>query len=354
MRRCLLTALLAIAALAGGTQAARADGDPGSDVLVYQPLFLSADAGVSINQQVRLGDLLQEASRSGFAIRVAIIARQTDLGAVTALWQKPRAYARFLGLELSLAYAGRLLVVMPNGFGFNWPGHQAAAAYGALSRISIPAGGGGLADAAQAAVKSLAAADGVRLSLPAQSSGTAHAPQPAPANTTSAPAVSSADEVVALVAVALLAATALALLARKLLRRRKRQDARLRKRLRRPRPAIALPAVVATAAGAGIAALAVIGPPSTAQSDALASNPNLDPGTPLSRPAPGFTLTDQLGQPVSLRSFRGRVVLLAFNDSECTTICPLTTTAMLQAKTMLGTAGARLQLLGIDANPKAT
>ncbi|MBV8218980.1 MAG: hypothetical protein JO325_10990, partial [Solirubrobacterales bacterium] len=37
----------------------------------------------------------------------------------------------------------------------------------------------------------------------------------------------------------------------------------------------------------------------------------LDPGTPLSGPAPGFTLTDQFGATVSLRSFRGRVVILA-------------------------------------------
>ena len=48
------------------------------------------------------------------------------------------------------------------------------------------------------------------------------------------------------------------------------------------------------------------------------------------------------------------MVLLAFNDSECTTICPLTTTAMLDAKAMLGRAGNQIQLLGIDANPKST
>jgi cytochrome oxidase Cu insertion factor (SCO1/SenC/PrrC family)/thiol-disulfide isomerase/thioredoxin len=79
----------------------------------------------------------------------------------------------------------------------------------------------------------------------------------------------------------------------------------------------------------------------------------LDPGTPLSGPAPDFTLTDQSGAPVSLRSFRGRVVILAFTDSQCTTICPLTTTAMVGAKRLLGTAGARVALLGIDANPQA-
>ena len=71
----------------------------------------------------------------------------------------------------------------------------------------------------------------------------------------------------------------------------------------------------------------------------------------MSGAAPDFTLSDQFGQPVSLHSFRGKVVILAFNDSECTTICPLTTSAMLDAKAMLGRAGSRVQLLGIDANP---
>lgn len=87
----------------------------------------------------------------------------------------------------------------------------------------------------------------------------------------------------------------------------------------------------------------------------LQRNPNLDPGTSLGRrPAPNFTLTDQFGRPVSISQFRGRVVILAFIDSQCTTICPLTTTAMLDAKAMLGPAAARVQLLGVDANPSAT
>jgi thiol-disulfide isomerase/thioredoxin len=45
---------------------------------------------------------------------------------------------------------------------------------------------------------------------------------------------------------------------------------------------------------------------------------------------------------------------MAYNDSECTTVCPLTTTAMLDAKAMLGPAAAHVQLLGVDANPQAT
>jgi hypothetical protein len=57
---------------------------------------------------------------------------------------------------------------------------------------------------------------------------------------------------------------------------------------------------------------------------------------------------------MSLSQFRGKVVMLGFEDSECTTVCPLTTQSMLQAKQLLGTAGDKVRLLGIDANPDAT
>ena len=70
--------------------------------------------------------------------------------------------------------------------------------------------------------------------------------------------------------------------------------------------------------------------------------------------APGFTLTDQFGKRVSLSTLRGKVVVVAFNDPKCTTICPLTTTALLQAKALLGPAASRVELLGIGANPDAT
>jgi cytochrome oxidase Cu insertion factor (SCO1/SenC/PrrC family)/thiol-disulfide isomerase/thioredoxin len=91
----------------------------------------------------------------------------------------------------------------------------------------------------------------------------------------------------------------------------------------------------------------------TSPGAALAATPTLDPGTPLHGTAPDFTLTDQFGARASLRSFRGHVVILAFNDSECTTVCPLTTSAMVEAKRMLGPAGGKVALVGIDANPDA-
>jgi cytochrome oxidase Cu insertion factor (SCO1/SenC/PrrC family) len=87
---------------------------------------------------------------------------------------------------------------------------------------------------------------------------------------------------------------------------------------------------------------------------AAMENPNLDLGTALGdKPAPPVTLVNQFGQPMSLSQFRGRVVILSFEDSECTTVCPLTTQSMVLAKELLGKAGSSVQLLGVDANPDA-
>jgi cytochrome oxidase Cu insertion factor (SCO1/SenC/PrrC family) len=95
--------------------------------------------------------------------------------------------------------------------------------------------------------------------------------------------------------------------------------------------------------------------PVSASSAAALENPNLDLGTSLGgKPAPDIKLVNQFGQPMSLSQFRGRVVILAFSDSECTTVCPLTTESMVLAKEMLGQAGNSVQLLGVDANPDAT
>ena len=93
----------------------------------------------------------------------------------------------------------------------------------------------------------------------------------------------------------------------------------------------------------------------SAANEAAMQNPNLDLGTSLyGEHAPDIKLVNQFGQPMSLSQFRGRVVILAFSDSECTTVCPLTTQSMVLAKELLGKAGESVQLLGVDANPDAT
>src|SRR5262249_24212959 len=87
---------------------------------------------------------------------------------------------------------------------------------------------------------------------------------------------------------------------------------------------------------------------------ALETNPAIDPGTALHGKAPNFTLTDQFGHQRTLAALRGHVVVLAFNDPQCTTVCPLTTTAMVEAKGLLGKARDNVDLVGISANPDAT
>ena len=108
-------------------------------------------------------------------------------------------------------------------------------------------------------------------------------------------------------------------------------------------------------AGCGTSAGSPGGMQAGPASSAAEMNPNLDLGSSLGgAPAPDIALVNQFGQPMSLSQFRGKVVVLSFQDSECTTVCPLTAQSMLEAKQMLGAVGSQVQLLGVDANPDAT
>ena len=161
-----LALLAVLLAAAFSAQVARADGDPASDYLLGSKVFLPYDAKFPARQSAELTALITAANKAGFTIRVAILWSDYDMGSVTTLWRKPRTYAKFLGLELGFVYKQRLLVVMPNGFGFNRPKHSPAAEYAVLSKIAIPAGATGLLTAAEDAVTKLAAADGVQVSAP--------------------------------------------------------------------------------------------------------------------------------------------------------------------------------------------
>lgn len=162
-----VAAIAAAVALLLGAVAptARADGDPASDVLASQSVFLPQDAGVAATEQVRLAALVWEAARAGFPLRVAIVASQTDLGSVTELWNQPGSYARFLGEELGLVYHGPLLVVMPAGYGLvNVT--RAGATPDTLGLPGAPAPGRSLGPAALTAVSRIAAAHGHTLAVP--------------------------------------------------------------------------------------------------------------------------------------------------------------------------------------------
>ena len=202
MRTAALLAACFLAAVAA--QSARADGDPASDYLLGAKIFLPYDAKFPPKQAAELTGLIDAANKAGYKIRVAILWSDYDMGSVTTLWRKPRTYARFLGLELGFVYKQRLLIVMPNGFGFNWPKHPVTDEYALLGTIPIRAGATGLLTAASAAVTKLAAASGVTVAAPG------HVTTPAQRNTH--------DREIIIGAV--LAALALAAAARFLLRRR--------------------------------------------------------------------------------------------------------------------------------------
>jgi hypothetical protein len=160
MRRALLLTAILVAVVAA---TARADGDPASDYLLGTKVFIPFDLKVSKEKQSELTRVVQDANASGYTIRVAVIGSLYDMGAVTSLWRKPRPYAKFLGAELQFVYKNRLLVVMPQGFGFSRPHHSAAKEYAVLDKIRIAPGNTGLVDAAATAVQKLAAASGVQI-----------------------------------------------------------------------------------------------------------------------------------------------------------------------------------------------
>ncbi len=105
-----------VAALVVVVPAAQADGDPASDVLYFQDVFLPFASPAKT-----VGDKLVRATATARArkhpIKVAVIWQSTDMGSVPGLFNKPGSYARFLGIELGDILTGPLVVAMPAGFG---------------------------------------------------------------------------------------------------------------------------------------------------------------------------------------------------------------------------------------------
>jgi hypothetical protein len=169
-------AVLAAVACLLAAPAARADGDPASDYLLGTSAFIPSDANVPDTDAKQLRAVLAEAKARGFAIRVALVASQYDMGSVGTLFLHPRQYARFLGQELFFVYKGRLLVVMPNGYGVSRGGKTLPSAQRIVGRLPRPGiDGHALAGGATAAVRRIAAAEGMHLPLPHIAPAKSHA-----------------------------------------------------------------------------------------------------------------------------------------------------------------------------------
>jgi hypothetical protein len=170
MRLCVLAAFVCAACAAAPV--ALADGDPASDYLLTLETFVPFDANVPKAQTEQFDAIVAEAKKRGFRIKVALIASEVDLGAVPSLWRKPETYARFLGQEIFFIYKGRLLIVMPNGYGVSRAGKPLPSGQRVVDAQPKPGKGGpALATAAIRAVQRLAAQAGVQLEIPKASSG---------------------------------------------------------------------------------------------------------------------------------------------------------------------------------------
>jgi hypothetical protein len=163
---------LALACLALPASA-RADGDPASDFLITRSVFLPYYAKIDDKAVERLETVVQDAAERRFKIKVALIAQPYDLGSVFQLYRKPQQYAQFLGQELAFAYGGRLLIAMPNGFGYAEGGTPNPRLAKALSGLPPPGRDPTkLAEAATTGVQRLAAAAGRPLPPPEVGDGT--------------------------------------------------------------------------------------------------------------------------------------------------------------------------------------
>jgi hypothetical protein len=151
--------------------AARADGDPASDVLLTDTVYLPyTPPSAAVTRDLR--GVIASARSAGTPLRVAVIAARRDLGAVPDYYARPGEYARFLSGELGALNQFQhptpggtqperdpLIVVMPAGFGTSGfpPGADAQLRDIDLSGDVSP---DGLAKAAGFAVQELAKKSG--------------------------------------------------------------------------------------------------------------------------------------------------------------------------------------------------
>ena len=156
-------AALLLGVCAYGVAAARADGDPASDTLVLQNVFVPYEAP-SKTAAAALTKQVQAAYTAGYRLKVAVVATNIDLGAIPSLFSKPTEYAKFLGQELAGYYIGPLLIVMPTGYGIYDGGRTTQAENGILTGLARPASAkpNDLVNAATNAVARLLAAGALK------------------------------------------------------------------------------------------------------------------------------------------------------------------------------------------------
>jgi protein SCO1 len=70
------------------------------------------------------------------------------------------------------------------------------------------------------------------------------------------------------------------------------------------------------------------------------------------RAAPDFALAGSDGSELTLRRYRGKVVVLAFGFTACADVCPVTLGTLAAAKKALGARGSDLQVVYVTVDPE--
>lgn len=121
----------AFLALPGG---ARAHGDPVSETLIEESIFLPLEARIDQGAMQRLQAVVREAGEAEFDIKVAVISEPADLGPRFQLYNDAQQCAEVIAADLSV----RLLVVTPRGFGYAVSGRSAPRFSRALNGLAVP------------------------------------------------------------------------------------------------------------------------------------------------------------------------------------------------------------------------
>jgi len=82
--------------------------------------------------------------------------------------------------------------------------------------------------------------------------------------------------------------------------------------------------------------------------DQRPARPDLGIGVPVDRRPPAVHLIDARGRPTTLRSFRGRWVVVAPSITLCHEVCPLTTAALLRLRRLMAAAGAGGRFVAVE------
>lgn len=145
--------------------AARADGNPASDVLIFRDAYVPYFPQPSEAEVDTLNRLLAQLREKGRPMKVAVIGTRGDLGANPDLFGRPADYAALLESEIAFRVRDpRLVVVMPDGLA----GRNLGAGDAALTEIDVDTGDAtdGLVRTAIGAVAAVASATGPAIALP--------------------------------------------------------------------------------------------------------------------------------------------------------------------------------------------